>query len=110
MASSVPNLNSLLRRTTLDDHSEFLRAANNALAKSSSDSQAEQVKIVALLKLDRFDDALRVFQDAGDRLKEKASLEYAYALYKAGELEEAEKIASKAESRAMRHVLAQAVS
>jgi signal recognition particle subunit SRP72 len=67
--------------------------------------------VVALLKLDRFDDAMRVFDEGGDGLKETAKLEYAYALYKNGELEKAEEVASSAAStsRALEHVEAQAV-
>lgn len=106
--ASTGDLTSLLRRTTLTDHEEILRAANAALKFSKTDTTARHARIVALLKLDRFEDALRAFDEAGDALKEKAALEYAYALYKAGELSKAEAVARGAgEGRGMMHVLAQ---
>lgn len=106
--SSASDLTSLLRRTTLTDHEEILRAANAALKSSKNDNTARHAQIVALLKLDRFTDALRAFDEAGHALKDKASLEYAYALYKAGELAKAEQVARAAgEGRGLLHVLAQ---
>lgn len=109
MAAAVSSLASILKNANLDDHHELLRAANNAISKSKSDIQARHVKVIALLKLDRFDDALRTFEEAGDTLKEAAKLEHAYALYKAGELVAAAKIAQGAETRGLKHVLAQSV-
>jgi len=106
--SSAGNLTSLLQRTSLTDHEEILRAANAALKTSKNDPTARHARIVALLKLDRFSDALRAFDEAGDTLKEKAPLEYAYVLYKAGELAKAEEVAEAAGAgRGMLHVLAQ---
>jgi len=106
--SSAGDLTSLLKRTALTDHEEILRAANAALKASKNDTTARHARIVALLKLDRFSDALRAFDEAGDTLKEKAALEYAYALYKAGELAKAEDVAKAAGAgRGMLHVLAQ---
>ncbi|KAF2086518.1 hypothetical protein K490DRAFT_44211 [Saccharata proteae CBS 121410] len=108
MAAAVAgNLSSLLAQTHLDDHEEILKAANNALSKSKTDLEAQHIRVVALLKLDRFDDALHAFDNVGDKLKQKARLEYAYALYKSGRLEEAERIADSPDGRGIRHVLAQ---
>lgn len=116
MASSISgaanSLASLLRQTTLDDHEEVLKAANAQLKKSKSDLEAQHVKAVALLNLERYDDVVKLFEDSGDKLKERARLEYAYALYRAGHQAEAVKIAEAAGEdghRGMRHVLAQAV-
>ena len=65
---------------------------------------------MALLKLDRYDDALRVLEEGGDRLKQRVPIERAYALYKIGDFEEAKKAAkSLSEQRGARHVEAQAV-
>lgn len=106
--SSPSDLTSLLRRTTLTDHEEILHAANAALKTSKTDITARLARIVALLKLDRFGDALRAFDEAGDTLKDKAALEYAYALYKAGDLAKAADVARKAgDGRGLLHVLAQ---
>lgn len=102
-------LSSLLSRTTLTDHDEILSAANAVLKRSKGDPEAQHVKAVALLKLDRFDDALRVFEAGGDALKERARLEYAYTLYKSGRPEEAAEVGDyDGAERGLRHLLAQA--
>ena len=108
--ASTNTLANLLRQGTIDDHDELLKAANAALRSSKTDVEAQHVKLVALLKLDRYDEAIKTLEAGGDRLKESAGLEYAYALYKAGKPEEAAKIAEKREDRGSRHVEAQAVS
>ncbi|KAF4544770.1 Signal recognition particle [Lasiodiplodia theobromae] len=114
MAASTGNsLAALLSQTHLDDHDEILKAANAQLAKSKSDLDAQHVRTVALVKLDRFDDALRQIEQGGDALKKRVPLEHAYALYKTGKLAEAEKVAADAvassnDGRGARHVLAQA--
>lgn len=103
------SLSALLQKTTLDDHPEVLKLCNAALKKSKSDIEAQQVKAVALLKLDRYDEALHHFEESGKELKENAPLEYAYALYKTGNLIGAAKIAgSVGESRGAKHLEAQA--
>lgn len=62
---------------------------------------------MALLKLDRFSDALRALDDGGDKLAERCMFEKAYALYKTGELEEAYRLAQKGDKRGLKHVAAQ---
>lgn len=109
-ASTVQSLRTLLQRSSIDDHEEVLKACNEVLKKSKSDIQAQQTKVVALVKLDRYEDALRVFEEAGDALKDKATLAYAYALYKCGRLKEAAEAAARsADGRGAKHVEAQAV-
>ncbi|GMF70569.1 unnamed protein product [Aspergillus oryzae] len=106
---ATQSLSSLLQRTSIDDHEEVLRSSNAALAKSKSDIQAQHVKVVALLKLDRYEDALRVFEEGGDALKKRAALEYAYTLYKTANLDEAIEVVSQvANDRGARHLEAQA--
>ncbi|KAL1969262.1 hypothetical protein VTN77DRAFT_9454 [Rasamsonia byssochlamydoides] len=108
-AASVQSLSTLLQRSSIEDHEEVLKSCNAALKKSKNDIQAQHVKAVALLKLDRYDDALRVLEEGGDALKKKASLEYAYALYKCGRLSEAADFAARFGSgRGAKHVEAQA--
>ncbi|RHZ65211.1 signal recognition particle subunit SRP72 [Aspergillus thermomutatus] len=92
---ATQSLSSLLQRASIDDHEEMLRSANAALARSKSDIHAQHVKVVALLKLDRYEDCLRVFEESGDALKKKAALEYAYALYKHGQPDEAINVVSR---------------
>jgi signal recognition particle subunit SRP72 len=111
MAASTKSLSSLLAQTSLDDHEEVLKAANAAIKKSKGDQDAQHVKAIALLHLDRYQDALEVF-DAVKELQEKARFEYAYALYKTGNATKAVEVAEAAgpdAGRGMKHMLAQAV-
>ncbi|KAL5046792.1 hypothetical protein BDW71DRAFT_59404 [Aspergillus fruticulosus] len=106
---STQSLSSLLSRASIDDHEEVLRSCDAVLTKSRSDTQAQHVKVVALLKLDRYEDCLRVFEEGGDILKKKAALEYGYALYKTGHPEAAiDVVSSLAGDRGARHLEAQA--
>ncbi|KAI4132284.1 MAG: hypothetical protein LQ347_002642 [Umbilicaria vellea] len=105
----MPSRNTLLKRATLDDHEEVLKACNASLKQSKGDLEALHFKAVALLKLDRYEDALRILEEAGDKLKERGLLERAYALYKVGDLEAAKRFAkSVSDNRGARHVEAQA--
>jgi signal recognition particle subunit SRP72 len=107
---STQSLSWLLSRASIDDHEQVLQSCDAALAKSKSDLQAQHVKVVALLKLDRYDDCLRVFEDGGDNLKRQAALEYGYALYKSGNPDAAiEVVSGLADERGARHLEAQAV-
>ena len=109
MSAGAQSLRALLQRTTLDDHEEVLQACNTILKKSKTDTEAQHIRAVALLKLDRYEDALRQFDDAGGALKAKAPFEHAYTLYKVGKLEEAAQVAASVSGqRAARHVEAQA--
>ena len=107
-ASTTPLLTALLKKTVLDDHDELLKASNAALKKSKTDVEAQRIKTIALVKLDRYDDAVKFVEESGQSLREKAALEYAYALYKVGRLEEAADVAKSAESRGAQHLEAQA--
>lgn len=110
MATTSHSLSVLLNQTTIDDHEAVLKACNVSLKQAKGDVQLQHTKFVALLKLDRYDDALRVLEEGGDNLKQKARFERAYALYKIGALEQAKHIAESIEGeRGARHVEAQAV-
>ncbi len=108
MASNpTATLTSLLRGATVEDHDEVLKASNAVLKSSKNNPDALHTRVVALLKLDRFDDALRALDDGGDKLVERCVLEKAYALYKTGKLEEAQKLTQRANKRGLKHVAAQ---
>lgn len=110
MATASHSLSALLRQTTIDDHEAILKACNISLKQSRGDLELLYTKIVALLKLDRYEDALRVLEEGGDKLKQKAHFERTYALYKVGELEQAKIIAEGiVNHRGARHIEAQAV-
>ncbi|KXS95705.1 hypothetical protein AC578_10767 [Pseudocercospora eumusae] len=104
---SLPSLTSLLKQTNIDDDEQVLQAANAALKQSKGNLEANHVKVVALLKLDRFEDALKALDAGGETLKEIASLEHAYALYKSGSPEAAAELAKKGTQRGSKHVEAQ---
>lgn len=114
------SLESLLKNLTISDeevdHEEILKHCNNVLNSTKGHPRALHTKIVALLSLDRYDDAIRVFESAdGQAIVGTATLERAYCLYKLGRIQEAEDVArSGADSedrnkRGLRHVEAQAV-
>lgn len=106
-ANATATLTGLLRDSTIEDHHEILRAADAVLKSSKNNQDALHTKVVALLKLDRFEDALRVVDDGGDKLVERCVLEKAYALYKTGQLAEAEELAQGSNKRGVKHVAAQ---
>lgn len=108
MASPTPNLSSLMKQTTIDDHDQVLKSCNDALKQSKGDIIAQHAKVVALIKTDRFGDALRVLDGSGEELKSRARFERAYALYKTGQLEDARAlIKDLGDGRATRHLEAQ---
>lgn len=104
------NLTSLLARANIDDHGEALTAADAALAAAPKDLTAQHTKVTALLRLERYDDALRVIASGGDALEARCVLGSSYALYKTGQLDEAFELLKKhggGGDRALRHVAAQ---
>lgn len=105
MASALA---SLLKKTEIEDHDEILRSAEAALKQTKGDLEAQHVKAVALLNLDRYPEAVQAIEAGGEKLKQKAGLEYAYALYKSGKPAEAAEIAAKGSQRGYNHVEAQA--
>lgn len=110
MASATLDLRALLKRSTIEDHEAVLKACNATLKQVKGDFEAQHVKVVALLKLERYDDAIRTLDAGGDHLKHRAGFEQAYALYKTGALEAAISLAKSIEDdRGARHVEAQAV-
>ncbi|KAF2715135.1 hypothetical protein K504DRAFT_457305 [Pleomassaria siparia CBS 279.74] len=106
--AAAKSLSALLAQTSLEDHEDVLKAANAAIRKSKADLEAQHAKAVALLKLERYEDAVKVFEDI-PTLQEKARFEYAYALYRSGNAAKAFETAGVDNaSRGMKHVLAQA--
>jgi signal recognition particle subunit SRP72 len=111
MATKSRNLSAILQQVHLSGPEEVLKAANDALNTSKSDATAHRVRIVALLKLERYNDALKAFEGAGPAVRRDAPLEFAYALYKSGKNDKAISFVEREESksRALLHVAAQAV-
>jgi signal recognition particle subunit SRP72 len=100
-------LNSLLRGASIHDHAEALELASAAVraakGRGAALTTAQHTRVVALLKLDRFDDALRAIAEGGDALEQTCTFEKAYALYKTGDLEGAEATLRNAGASAGRH-------
>lgn len=114
------SLESLLKKLSLTedapDHEEILKHANNVLKSSKGNPRALHTKVVALLNLDRHEDALRVFTSNNDKIfLDIAVLEHAYCLYKVGKLQDAldlsqTVLAANPNARALKHIAAQTVS
>lgn len=102
-------LSALLRSSSIEDHEEILKAANAAIKANKSDAGHQYTRIIALLKLDRFDDALRAIAEGGIVVEAKCALAKAYALYKTGNLEDAASVlkAVGLSDRSFQHVAAQ---
>ncbi|KAH6654947.1 hypothetical protein BKA67DRAFT_533896 [Truncatella angustata] len=109
MSDPAAALTSLLRAASIQDHEEVLKAANAAIKADKSNTQAHHTRVVALLKLDRFHDALRALTDGGHELEKECSLEKAYALYKTGSLPDAQHVVESIQplTRASRHLAGQ---
>ena len=109
MTAQSPALSLLLSKTTIEDHDQVLKACNATLKESKGDLNVQFVKIVALIKDDCYDDALRMLEDGGNQIKARARLEHAYLLYKVGRYEEARKLVHGLSSdRGAKHLEAQA--
>ncbi|KAF7547826.1 hypothetical protein G7Z17_g7464 [Cylindrodendrum hubeiense] len=102
-------LSALLRASSIQDHDEILKAANAAIKVNKTDVASQHTRIVALLKLDRFDDALRAIAEGGTKLNALCVLEQAYALYKTNKLDDATSVLQAAglEKKSFSHVAAQ---
>ncbi|RBQ81262.1 hypothetical protein FVER14953_07354 [Fusarium verticillioides] len=103
-------LSALLRQSSVEDHDEALKIANAALKANKNDVDSQHTRIIALLKLDRFDDALRAIADGSPALHARIALEHAYALYKTGKLNEATSVLQAfglEKKRSLQHVAAQ---
>lgn len=110
------SLASLLKNLSISndepDHQQILKHAEEVLKKDGSNELALRTKAVALLQLDRFEDAVKFL----DQNKvPNALLEKAYALYKVGRTDEVatlseQQVASSFVQRGLKHVEAQAVS
>ncbi|PHH58473.1 hypothetical protein CDD81_5712 [Ophiocordyceps australis] len=100
----------MLRAATLNDHDELLQAAKAAIKADKQDWTAHQTRVVALLKLDRFDEAVAAISQGGAEVESRCVVEKAYALYKTGRLQEAAAVVQSGgsgETRSLKHIAAQ---
>jgi signal recognition particle subunit SRP72 len=116
---SPDSLEALLRNLSIaedePDHEEILKHANNVLRTAKGNHRALHTKIVALLNLDRHEDALRLLNsNDGRQIADLSAIERAYCLYKVGKLEEAAELTARAKvngrkGRGLKHIAAQVV-
>lgn len=105
-------LESLISVTGEADHTSILKHANNVLKSEKSHKRTLHTKAVALINLDRYDDAFSIL--SAPELAGEAALERAYCLYKLGRLEDALATAVEGargggrDERGLKHVEAQA--
>ena len=111
---SDPNsrLIKLLASTNITDDSEAYEIATAAVQVNINDQFAHHTRIVALLKLDRFQDVIRVLEHAPSKIQHVCRLEKAYALYKLGSLTSAYHVleslqANNNSERGVNHLAAQ---
>lgn len=110
MASNpTATLSALLRSSTIEDHEEILKTSEAVLKSSKGNLDALHTRVIALLRLDRYPAALSAIEEGGDKLAELCVLEKAYALYKTGEYQHADRVlnAGGSKSRGLKHVAAQ---
>ncbi|KAL2757158.1 hypothetical protein ACRALDRAFT_1062765 [Sodiomyces alcalophilus JCM 7366] len=103
---SASTLASLLHASTINDHT-ILEAANAALRDSRPHPHTVAAKVIALLRLDQFEDALRALAEAGSDAEETWKLERSYALYKTGDLDGASALTQLPLGRCYSHIAAQ---
>ncbi|KAK9465071.1 hypothetical protein V1512DRAFT_266925 [Lipomyces arxii] len=97
---SSASLQELLDKLTVhaqnDEHTYVLDLANKMLRQDSTDFEAKKAKIIALIKLDRYSEALSVFD--GDSLSpSELALERAYCLYRLGKTDDANELIDSAQ-------------
>jgi len=112
-ALSNASLSDLLSRLTLaastNDFEQALEISNQLLNASPSDSRAAKQKIIALIKLDKYKDALAFLEECTFLNRKETILEKGFCLYKLGKGSEAQKVLEEGTGRAIQHVRAQNV-
>ena len=110
------SLTALLKDLSVnEDDEQILKHANNVLKKYKSDSPALRTKLVALIKLERYQDAIRLLESDETKGKlDDVELEHAYSLYKVGRISDAVEVANQGvagekRNRGLQHVKAQSV-
>ena len=103
--ASTGTLNALVKAISIEDHDEILKTTTAALESIPQDHAIRHTKVVALLKLDRFEDAIRVIDEGGAEVHRQCPLESAYAHYKSGNLSKAREYLQPALSSGQRSVL-----
>jgi len=108
--SLAQRLSRMSLAASAQDFSQVLHLANEALKSSPPNPQLMRDKVVALIKLDKYKDALSFLDESTTFLSAKdTALERGYCLYKLGKTDEAQKVLQQGSGRAVQHTLAQNV-
>ena len=92
-----------------DDFERVLMLSNEILTSSPTDARAARQKITALIKLDRYAEALAFIHGSSFLEDTETLLERGFCLYKVGKCEEAKQVLDGGSGRAVDHVRAQIV-
>jgi tetratricopeptide (TPR) repeat protein len=113
-AVSNASLSDLFSRLTVaassNDFERALEISDQLLKASPNDSRAAKQKIIALIKLDKYKDALAFAEECSFLSKKDTLLEKGFCLYKLGKCREAQTVLEEGSGRAVQHVRAQNVS
>ncbi|KAK7207407.1 hypothetical protein BZA70DRAFT_271202 [Myxozyma melibiosi] len=93
-ASLQDLLANLTVHVTNEEHDSVVAVADKVLAQNPSDSKARKAKIIALVKVDRYAEALAELEKSPE--EKGLELEKAYSLYRLGKLEDANAAIDKA--------------
>ena len=110
--NSNASLSELFSRLSLaassNDYDEALSISNALLKLLPTDPHATKLKVIALIKLDKYKEALAFLNESASLDPKDTILERGFCLYKLGKGSDAEKVLEGSD-RAILHVLAQNV-
>nr|XP_018915440.1 PREDICTED: signal recognition particle subunit SRP72 [Bemisia tabaci] len=92
-----PLLSELVKFGASEEYERALKTANKVLQQQPNEENALGYKIICLIHLSRFQDALQVLKQAPKQISEKLLFEKAYCQYKQGAVQEALKTVSLAD-------------
>ena len=111
--SSSASLGELFSRLSLaassHDYEKVVTISDQVLASSPTNIKAAKQKLDALIRLDKYSDALIFLEKAPFVDTKEVILEKGYCLYKLGKGEDAEKVLEQGSGRAILHIRAQNV-
>ena len=93
-----------------NDYDRVLEIADQVLKSSPTDTRAAKEKITALIKLDRYKEALTFLTEATFLKDDETVLERGFCLYKEGKCAEAEEVLKTTSGRAVEHIRGQNVA
>jgi tetratricopeptide (TPR) repeat protein len=102
-------LSQLTLAAAADDHEKAVKVATDVLSADPTNAHAAKQKALALIKLDKYKDALAFLDEATFLNSAEMVLERGFCLYKLGKGDEAIEVLKGNSGRAVQHVLAQNV-